>query len=263
MNKIKSFAMLAATISAMVSGCGKENDKVDAKPAETAQKETGEANVDVLAVAQAKSAASVFTMSGRKLVAAIISANIDRMSKGLPSLWPHNDENDGKSTDADDVAGMSFNTSTDYFKEIFDVKNQQDAENWAPYLEGCELGWLAGGEIPVAKPGRLAPENVGWIVASGITEEMPDCIPALISANANTDMLITHGKASTASDKRQIPIGTANGAPKDIFANQFVVVITKGGSAAVYGKKHFTISDLYQRQDVAIPDGVTLRYLKP
>jgi len=243
MNKIKLIAVLAVTILAVVSGCGKESDKSR--------------------IEKARREAENFAMSGRRLAQSIIVANVDRQIKGKPSLWPHNDENDGKSADTEDIAGMSFNSSTAYFKELFDVQNQQDADNWAPYIEGCEVSWLSGGGVPLAKSGRLAPENVGWIVASGITEDMSDYMPVLISANVNTDMLITSGKAATASDNRRIPIGTANGASKDIFANQFVVVITKFGGAYVIDRNDFTMRNLYNNRYIVIPDGITLRYLKP
>ena len=51
------------------------------------------------AISSAMNETSMKTLaiSGRKIIQGIISANPDRVAKGKPTLWPHNDENDGKS----------------------------------------------------------------------------------------------------------------------------------------------------------------------
>ena len=54
-------------------------------------------------------AMNTFGMNGKKIVDGIIAANMDRQKVGKPSVWPHNDENDGKSKDATDIAGKSVN----------------------------------------------------------------------------------------------------------------------------------------------------------
>ena len=66
---------------------------------------------------------SAMSMRGHRLHEAITQVNIDRESKGLASIWPHLSEADGKSDDSDDIAGKTFGTATDYFKELFDMQN--------------------------------------------------------------------------------------------------------------------------------------------
>jgi len=213
-----------------------------------------------ISAAMAETSMKTLAMSGRKIVQGIISANVDRQSKGKPSIWPHNDENDGKSTDTDDIAGMSFGTATEYFKELFDIQNQQDADNWAPYIEGCEVGWLAGGGVPTASPGNLLQANVAWTVVSGITEELGDYIPALVSRNADTSEFATSGQNDMSTKTTKITLGKQFPQP---FGNKGCVIITKGGGADTYKSRDSRLKDIYKSNSFSIPTGITLKYLEP
>ena len=131
-------------------------------------------------------AMNTFGMNGKKIVDGIIAANMDRQKVGKPSVWPHNDENDGKSKDATDIAGKSYGTSTEYFKELFDIQHQTDGDNWRPYIDGYEPGWISGAGVAPHQPGNIQQANNAWIVASGITDEMGSFMPVLVSRNADT-----------------------------------------------------------------------------
>ena len=87
---------------------------------------------------------SAASMRGRNLFVGITQANTERQSQGLTSVWPHETENDGLNTeDSDDIAGTKYSSSTEYFKELFDIDNY-GKEDWAPYVSGVDIAVLGG-----------------------------------------------------------------------------------------------------------------------
>ena len=214
------------------------------------------------AISSAMNETSMKTLaiSGRKIVQGIVSANPDRVAKGKPTLWPHNDENDGKSDDTDDIGGQTFGTSTEYFKTLFDIQNQTSADNWAPYIDGIEVGWLAGAGVPTATPGNLLQANVAWTIVSGLTDEMGDFVPALVSRNADTSEFATSGVNDMSTKTTKISLGKKFPQP---FGNKGCVIITKGGGADTYKSRDCRLKDIYKSNSFSIPNGITLKYLEP
>lgn len=258
--------LLAAAASALVfAGCGDSGKKgKSSSDADEGTSSSGTPFFSKISSANADAQMKSFAISGRRLIQGIVSGNVDREACGKPSLWPHIDENDGKSDDTDDIGGQSFLTSTDYFRTLLDAEKMSNVDEWNPYVEDVELRHLAPGDMAAAKPGNFSSRNVAWIVVAGLTDDLPDFVPVLISANVNPEMLITSGSADTSNDKRVIPLGRKNGAPMDLFGdNQGVVVITKGGSAMTYKAEDFTMKNLYQGKALTIPDGIELKYLQP
>ncbi len=159
-----------------------------------------------------------------------------------------------------DRYGNVYASSTEYFKKLFEIDRQTSAE-WKPYIDGKLLEYVWGIGATPAPPGHLRPENVGWIVVAGASGI--DNIPAFVSANVNPDMLIVKGTVDTVRDNRQIPLGKANGAPMDLYMNKGAVVVYNDGSAKTFMAEEFTIRNVYNSKVVRIPEGVTLKYLKP
>ena len=201
-----------------------------------------------------------FAMNGRKIVQGIIAANTDRASKGKETIWPHNDENDGKTTDTDDIAGKSFGTSTEYFKELFDITQQTSADNWMPYIDGYEASWLAGAGVPTAQPGNLLQANNGWVVVSGLTNELGDFVPALVSRNADTANFAKTGQNDMSTKTERVTLGKRYPQP---FGNKGCVVIYKGGGANTFKARDARLKDIYASNSFNIPDKITLKYLEP
>jgi prepilin-type N-terminal cleavage/methylation domain-containing protein len=199
-------------------------------------------------------------ISARKIVQGIASANTDRSSRGKPSLWPHNDENDGKSDDTDDIGGQTFGTSTEYFKVLFDIQNQTSSDNWNPYIEGYEGSWLSGAGVPPAQPGNLLQANVAWTIASGLTDDQGDFMPALVSRNTDTSEFATSGQNDMSTKTTKVTLGKKFPQP---LGTKGSVIATKGGGVDTYKARDCRLKDVYKSNSFAIPNGITLKYLEP
>ena len=207
-----------------------------------------------------KTAMNTFAMNGKKIVDGIIAANTDRMKNGKPTVWPHNDANDGKSNNAKDIAGKSYGTSTEYFKELFDIQNQTDGDRWRPYIDGYEPGWISGGGVPPHQPGSITQEGNGWIVASGITDELGTFIPVLVSRNTDVAQFPTSGQQDMSTKIEEVELGKNFPQP---FGNKGCVVVCKGGQARTFSPRDATLDVIYQQNSFKIPDKITLKYLLP
>lgn len=199
-------------------------------------------------------------MNGRKIVQGIIAGNTERSGKGKETLWPHNDENDGKTKDADDIAGMTFGTSTEYFKELFDIQHQTSSDEWMPYIEGYEANWLAGAGVPPAQPGQLNSENNAWTVVSGLTGEMGDFIPVMVSRNAATSEFAKSGQNDMSTQTTRIKLGETYPQP---FGKNGCVIVYKGGAAQSFKARDCRLKDIYNSNSFSIPDKITLKYIEP
>ncbi len=202
---------------------------------------------------------SAMSMRGHRLHEAITQVNIDRESKGLASIWPHINEADGKSDDSDDIAGKTFGTATDYFKELFDMQNY-GSENHEPYVTSCDLSVLSGSGVP-ACTGTLTKNNVGWTIAGGVTSEMEDLVPIIVSRNVDTSVFPTSaGSHDMSTVKDKLSLGKTYAAP---FGNKACIIIHKGGAAEVYKSKDAKVYLVYKQGSFNVPAGVTMQYLVP
>ena len=210
--------------------------------------------------ALADTSMKTFAMNGRKIVQGIIQANTDRQAKGKTSVWPHNKQDDGLSDDSDDIAGMSFSTSTDFFKELFDIQHQTSSDEWQPYIEGYEASWLAGAGVPPAQPGQLQKENVAWTVAKGFTDDLGDFIPVLVSRNADTADFAKSSTYNSNDKTTRIKLGDEYPQP---FGKKGCVIVTKGGGADTYKARDCRPKDIYKSNSFTIPSGIEITYLAP
>jgi len=205
---------------------------------------------------------SAMSMKGRNLFVGITQANTEREAAGLTSVWPKSSEQ--VSDDTDDIAGQQFTDSAKYFEELFNIKKYGETD-WAPYVSGIDIGVLSGSGVPAFTGGTsLNGQNVGWCVAKGITDEMEDIVPVLVTRNAQVDALPTAGGSHDMSqDKTEVKIGKAGGGESDTpFGNKAFIVIRKGGAAGVIKAKYNKLYLVYNRQSFVIPTGTTFEYLK-
>lgn len=211
-----------------------------------------------IAAAMLSANTSACSMRGRNLFVGITQANTEREAAGLISVWPKG-AND-KTDDTEDIAGMTFGTSTDYFKELFDIENYGQ-ETWSPYVNGVDLSVLSGAGVPAFSGTQLDAKNVMWCVAQGLTDEMEDVIPALVTRNAQVDTLISSGQFN-GQDKTEIGVGKSNGGESDTpFANKAYIVIRKGGGASVIKAKYSKLYLVYNHQSFTIPESADFQYL--
>ena len=199
------------------------------------------------------------SMRGRNLFVGITQANTEREAAGLTSVWPKGSTD--KSDDSEDIAGMTFGTSTEYFKELFDIDNY-GKDTWSPYVSGVDMNVLSGAGVPPFAGQQLDSKNVMWIVAQGLTDEMEDVIPALITRNCQSDTLITSGSFS-GQTKTAVGVGKANGGESDTpFANKAWICIRKGGGASTIKAKYSKLYLVYNQQSFTIPSETDFSYLK-
>ena len=203
---------------------------------------------------------SAASMRGRNLFVGITQANTEREAQGLTSVWPHQTEDDGLNTeDSDDIAGTAYQSSTEYFKALFDIDNYGQ-ESWAPYVSGVDIAVLSGSGVPAFTGSSLQSKNVAWTVVSGITDEMEDIVPAIVSRNMETDNFPTSGSQDMSNQKDAVDLGKKYPQP---FGNKAAIVIHKGGAANVVKAKYAKLYLIYNKQSFTIPNGITLKYIKP
>ena len=179
-----------------------------------------------VASAQLSAKTSAVAMNGRNIFVSITQANTEREAAGLASVWPRTTLPAG--ADKDDIAGRAYQKSTDYFRDLLDMSNY-GTDKWAPYVSGCDLN-VFGKDLDL------------WCVAANVTDEMPDCIPVLISANFNPELLPSKWDGSS---NRKLTIDPAHGAAKSLWGDKAIVVIRKGGSTQVIKAKALSYKSLF------------------
>ena len=200
------------------------------------------------------------SMRGRNLYVGITQANTEREAAGLTSVWPHESEDDGLNpNDKEDIAGRAYGSSTDYFKELFDIENY-GKDTWAPYVSGVDIAVLSGSGVPPFTGASLESKNVSWTVVSGMTDEMEDVIPVLVTRNMSTDDFPTSGQQDMSTKTTTVKLGEKYPLP---FGNKAAIVIHKGGAANVVKSKYSKLYLIYNKQSFTIPNGITLKYLEP
>lgn len=244
MNRIMLLLVLCGAV--VVAGC---KDKKETKgKSETADLLAKGVSSLVDKVTSAKTSAEIsrVSMYGHRLYQAMITANTEREAAGLPPVWPRTKD---ITDDAEDIAGMTFKNSTDYFKALFDMSNYGTA-NWKSYVD------VDQSVLRLSKKSGFC----DWIVAANVKDEFEDHIPVLISANVDPATLRTsyYSESDYKFNTTPIPFGSKVGRTELPWCDDFVVVITKGGSAHVFKPKYFNHYLLYRNLSFMAPG---LKYL--
>ena len=224
----------------------------------------GGAMFPAISSAMQKANTSAIAMKGRNLFVAIIAANTEREALGLGNIWPKTQPEEGADTAKDPLSG-AMRSASEYFTLLFDVANIKASDQWKPYVSGVDLSVLNGAGVPAIPNGakKIDAKNCLWCVAANITDEVPDCIPVLISANFNPELLLSKWDGSSNS-KERLPIGPAHGASKSLFGDKMVVIVRKGGSAECIKEKDLTYKTLYRGESFDLTQTETpLVYLTP
>jgi len=203
---------------------------------------------------------SAASMKARNLFVGITQANTEREAAGLTSVWPHQTEDDGLNTnDKEDIAGTAYGSSTEYFRELFDIENY-GKEEWAPYVSGADISVIGAPGVPAFTGSSLDSKNVAWTVVSGITDEMEDVVPVIVSRNMDTEAFPTSGQQDMSTKTEAVKLGEKYPTP---FGNKAGIVIHKGGAANVVKAKYSKLYLIYNKQSFTIPAGITMKYIKP
>ena len=204
---------------------------------------------------------NAMAMHGRNLFIGITQANVDRESHGRESVWPKI-ESSGDSSDNDDIASNSYSDGGDadeYFEKLFDMDNY-GTDSWSPFID-VDLKFLSGSGVPAYKGNKTLKGCVAWKIVTGLTDDMPDVIPVLVTRNISTDQFPKSGSNNeTLSKTKQLDTDTAYTQP---FGKKASVVIHKGGSAGVYKGRYQSLADIFDKQTIVFNNDNEVGYLKP
>ena len=180
--------------------------------------------------------------NGRDIYRAIWEANEKRKSLGLPSIWP---KTCLVTTNLpDDISGMTFKTSTEYFKVLFDEEHM-GTDAWKPYVKGIDYSKLAGMGVPVSKTQRLTSTNNMWAIAANITEDDADIIPFLISRNADLKAIEQESNSDSRGNNPDVKIALGMGDYQTPFGDKGFVCVRKGGGTFCNAARYATIRVLF------------------
>jgi len=207
-------------------------------PKARALKEGGSDAAAVLKEATDNANASAQAMRGRNLFVAITLANTEREAAGVASVWPKSRYT--KTTVADDISSKLFETSTEYFNALFDIRNHNKSD-WKPYIDNS-----------VDLKCAFSPDTMSanWHIAQGVSDDLEDCVPVLVSSNVDVSSLVTQPgqyKASAQTGRLR-------------FSGTCAVIIRKGGAAEVIKEKDASLAKVYGN-NFSLPKG--FGYLSP
>lgn len=146
--------------------------------------------------------------NGRKLFVGIVQDGTERDANGLDFLWPKTAKT--VTGDKKDISGRVFKNSTDYFNTLFDMAHKNTGD-WHPYVN-------------VDPDCAFAEGKSMWNVAAGVSAEVDDKVPLLISANFDCKNLPKHSYDGTSDADKVIPIGSCPG-----LGNSGIILVRKDG----------------------------------
>ena len=104
-------------------------------------------------------------------------------------------------------------------------------------------------------------KNVAWTIVSGLTDELPDYLPALVTRNGDTAQFATSGQFDSSSKGNDlITLGKKFASP---FGDNGLIVVTKSGAVRNFKPRECNLRDVYGRNNLFLPDGIQLKYLEP
>ena len=201
---------------------------------------------------------NALAMHGRNLFIGITQANVDRESHGRAIVWPKSSDT-VEEGEGDDIAYKTYESGADdYFDELFDMTRYGTTE-WQPYVD-VDIKFVSGAGVSAYSGGTSLKGSIAWKIVTGLTDDMPDVVPVLVSRNLNTDTFAKTSSTETKSRTQKIQNDSNFTQP---FGNKATVVIHKGGAANVYKGRYQTLCDIYDKQTVTFTEGSKIDYLSP
>ena len=193
-----------------------ERKVADAEREGVALKSTVESAADEAEAAQW----SIMAMNGRSLFVGITSLDRVCKNRGLPGVWP--------------TSAQAFGSSTEYFRSL--LKMLKDNRSDLP-SDIRDSDWE---DLVFGSDGKAR-----WSVATGVTDEMANIVPVLVSANVDPMSLIL-----------QPGQHDAKGLSKGLrFEGERLSCVHKGGAVMVFKREYATHENVYREQSFTIPEG--------
>ena len=210
--------------------------------------------------ALSKAKLSACTMQGKKLFEGITAAGLSHPDQDECALWPRTSQNKGD--DDTDITGQAPGTALDYFKLLFDLDNY-GTPDWNSYLKGsAEVSVLYGCGVPGFQGKNIQANNIMWVVAAGVTSDLDECVPVLVTRNAAVDTLKTTGTFN-GTENTKVGLGKDNGGESNTpFGRDAFVLVRKGGSTKVIESRYTKLYEVYERKSFTIPESSGFKYLK-
>jgi hypothetical protein len=199
---------------------------------------------------------------GRDIVIAINDANRSRAIAGLPPVWPKTIL--VSSNRSDDISGKVFQTSSDYFYELYDG-HHVDASQHKPYVKGFYYTNLAGaGVSPKTGAGKLEAKNNIWIIAANIEDGDDPRIPVLITRVVDAKLLelvVNQGVKGVDFEKRPEFSKTY----LEPFGHKHMVFVYKNGKFRIVRARSRMLGNLFDNKELPPrdPSKPPIVYLMP
>lgn len=175
------------------------------------------------------------------------------------SLWPRAEAASGGDSSEEDIYTKAYTTSTDYFKDLFDIENQTSGDEYAPFID-VKVECLWGNGVDKASPGQLTRDNVAWTILAGAKDISLGGVPVLVTRNADTAQFPVSGQNDMSSKKEKINLEKFS----TPFGKKGCVVVTKDGAAMPLAARESRLCDIYEKAPaVNIPNSAKLKYLEP
>ena len=199
---------------------------------------------------------------GRNIAVAINDANRSRAIAGLPPVWPKTIL--ATSNRLDGVSGKVFQTSSEYFYDLYDGDNVGTGQH-QPYIKGFDYSRLAGAGVQAkCGEGKLVATNNMWIVAANITDEDDPRIPFLITRNVDIveiERIVNQGLKASDFEKR-LEFSKPRRPP---FADKQIVFIYRSGKFRVINHNKRNFRTLFNNKELPPrdPSKPPIVYLMP
>ena len=186
--------------------------------------------------------------NGRKLHQAITLANTSRETAGKgTTVWPktQKDEGAGDTGGEQDIGDMSFSSTTEWFKKLFDMDNYGSTDRHAE-VEDLDLNVLSGSGVPSVTGKTLEPKNIAWVAVANIQDGIPDCIPVFVTRNVDYKTLDSSLAQYDGKTATRIQIG--KGEYSTPFQDKAWIIVRKGGGVDTIKAKYSTLDVAFKQQ---------------
>ena len=186
--------------------------------------------------------------NGRKLHQAITLANTSRETAGKgTTVWPktQKDEGAGDTSGEQDIGDMSFSSTTEWFKKLFDMDNYGSTDRHAE-VEDLDLNVLSGSGVPSISGKTLEAKNIAWVAVANIQDGIPDCIPVFVTRNVDYKTLDSSLAQYDGKTATRIEIG--KGEYSTPFQDKAWIIVRKGGGVDTIKAKYSTLDVAFKQQ---------------